>query len=219
MAQLIPPAALTADENLFEFIRICRDDLTVFRADLNWKDWKWEDIIHFTKMGVTCRSATNGVRLDDQIIDFAKAYFRYQQGHCPTRAKNELKALRAIEAALLQIKGKADINLLDMSVLDEAAKLARIPAHELRTGAADVVITSFREECFIEHVLEPVALGGEEILGEFGPAGNWISVTVTQPLGDPGEDGPVDIAHLGWGRLNEKPGIAVLVELVKKHAQ
>src|ERR1700722_15787003 len=103
MGQLInffPRATLTAAENLREFIRMCRDELTVFGADLNWNSWKWNGIVYFTKMGINPRSATDSDRLDDRFIDFAKAYLRYQQGHRPTETKKEAMALRTIEAAL-----------------------------------------------------------------------------------------------------------------------
>lgn len=120
-----PQATITAAENLREFIRMCRDELTVFGEDLNWSDWKWPGVVHFTKIGVSSRGARDGDRLDDALIDFAKAYFRYQQGHNPTGTKNESKALRAIEGALLQTKRCADISRLDTSILDEAALLGR----------------------------------------------------------------------------------------------
>lgn len=120
-----PQATITAAENLREFIRMCRDELTVFGEDLNWSDWKWPGVVHFTKIGVNSRGARDGDRLDDALIDFAKAYFRYQQGHSPTGTKNESKALRTIEVALLQTKRCADISGLDTSILDEAALLGR----------------------------------------------------------------------------------------------
>ena len=59
-------------------------------------------------------------------MDFAKAYFRYQQSHKPTQSLNETKALRTIEAALLERNnGDAAINGLDMATLDQAALLGR----------------------------------------------------------------------------------------------
>jgi hypothetical protein len=117
--------SLTAAENLREFIRICKEDLTAFGTDLNWNDWKWKGFVHFTKLGVPSRGAEDSDRLDDAFMDFAKAYFRYQQANQPTGTKNESKALRVIEAALLQVKQDANIAGLDMTVLDEAASLGR----------------------------------------------------------------------------------------------
>ncbi len=63
--------------------------------------------------------------MDSSYMEFAKAYFRYQQGHKPTGTKNESKALRAIEAALIQVTGVANIQNISFAVLDEAALLAR----------------------------------------------------------------------------------------------
>lgn len=120
-----PKAALAASENLTEFIRMCRNDLTVFGSDLNWCDINWPGAANFTKVGVSSQGYSEADRLDDAFIDFAKAYFRYQQGHKPTGTKNESKALRVIEAALLQAHGVAAIDLLDIVALDEAAVLAR----------------------------------------------------------------------------------------------
>jgi hypothetical protein len=120
-----PRADLTASENLREFIRTCKEDLTAFGADLNWDSWKWEGVVYFTKLGVKPRSAKDSDRLDDSVMEFAKAYFRFQQGNNPTGTKNESKALRTIEAALLQVKQTADINGLDMSVLDEAVSIGK----------------------------------------------------------------------------------------------
>ncbi len=120
-----PKSELTATENLAEFIRMCRDELTVFGTHLNWKDISWPKAAQFTKLGANRRGYKASDRLDDAFIDFAKAYFRYQQGHHPTGTKNESKALRVIEAALLQVTGSADIAGVDFAVLDEAAVFAR----------------------------------------------------------------------------------------------
>lgn len=120
-----PDSSITAAENLKEFIRMCRDDLTVFGKELKWSDWKWSGQVHFTKIGVPTNGAKDDDRLDDSLMQFAKAYFRYQQGHKPTGTKNEMKALRVIEMALLQMKGIADIDGLNVAVLDEAAQTGR----------------------------------------------------------------------------------------------
>lgn len=40
-----------ASDNLVEFIRMCRDDLTVFGVDLNWNDTSWPKVANFTKLG------------------------------------------------------------------------------------------------------------------------------------------------------------------------
>lgn len=120
-----PKAKLAASENLAEFIRMCREEITVFGADLDWEATAWPKAANFTKLGVFARGFTESDRLDDSLIDFAKAYFRYQQGHHPTGTKNESKALRVLEAALVKATETADISGLNFAVLDEASILAR----------------------------------------------------------------------------------------------
>ena len=123
--QFKPKAILTAAENLGAFIAKCRDQLTVFGSELNWDAPVWPNITVFAKLGVTTRKPKPQEVQDPEFIDFAKAYFRYQQGHHPTGTKNESKALRAVEASLLQVNGSANIDGLSITVLDEAAELAR----------------------------------------------------------------------------------------------
>lgn len=118
-----PGHELTAEKNLEGFIKKCRDDLTVFGADLPWHLVTWPKIVTFAKLGVTTRKPQDDEVIDAEFIEFAKAYFRYQQGHKPTVARQEGKALRALEAALLQVTGSAALKGLSYSVLDEAAQL------------------------------------------------------------------------------------------------
>ncbi len=120
-----PKHEVAAEENLKAFIAKCRDELTVFGADLPWNEALWLGVTVFAKLGVITRAPNPDQLMASEFVDFAKAYFRYQQGHRPTGAKNESRALRAIEAALVQIAGVADINRLSIAALDEAAVLAR----------------------------------------------------------------------------------------------
>jgi hypothetical protein len=120
-----PKSEIDAERNLLDFICKCKTELTVFGSDLNWDNWRWPKAGNFSKLSV--KSRTNGEfnKLNDNFIEFAKAYFRYQQGHRPTGTKNELKALRAIEAALLQSSVPASIHNLSMTILDNASQLIR----------------------------------------------------------------------------------------------
>ena len=121
----VPKRELDAGENLKNFIDRCKHDLTVFGAELDWNNWKWKHKAHFTKIGVTANGVKEQDYLHPDFMNFAKAYFRYQQGHKPTGTKNELIGLRCIEKALLQITGGASISNLSIMVLDEAANIAR----------------------------------------------------------------------------------------------
>ena len=123
--QFTPKSEVDAQSNVSEFIRRCRDDLSVFGEDLDWDNHSWPGVANFTKAGVPSRGFSDDQLLDKQIVPFAKAYLRYQQGHKPTKLKNEIKAIRCIEPALLQVKGVADISFVDTLVLDEAIVVAR----------------------------------------------------------------------------------------------
>ena len=128
MAELfsfIPKSELDSKDNLNCFIGECKTDLTVFGHDLNWDDWRWAKAGNFTKLGANSRTKDEADKFDESFIDFAKAYFRYQQGHKPTGTKNELKALRTVEAALLYSNKSATISNLTTPILDQAAQLMR----------------------------------------------------------------------------------------------
>lgn len=115
-----PKSEIEAERNLLEFISQCKTELTVFSDNLNWDAWRWPEAANFTKLGAHSRTQNEADKLDDNYIDFAKAYFRYQQGHKPTGAKNELLALRTIEVALLQSSASASIHNLSIFILDQA---------------------------------------------------------------------------------------------------
>jgi hypothetical protein len=123
--QFVPKAKLDAKANVAEFISRCRDELTVFGQDLDWDNWNWSKVVNFTKVGAPSRGVKAEHLLSEEIQSFAKAYIRYSQGHNPTKNIQEIKAIRCVEPALIKVKGVADITLLDITVLDEAAVVAR----------------------------------------------------------------------------------------------
>ncbi|MEV4698091.1 integrase [Pseudomonas brassicacearum] len=121
----IPKSERDARSNLEEFIEMCRDRLTVFGECLNWSSNAWPKVGNFTVKGAPARGYTEEQYLNSDILPFAKAYVRYQQGLKPSKLINEFKAIRCIEPALLTVKGKADITLVDTTVMDIAAQFAR----------------------------------------------------------------------------------------------
>jgi len=118
-----PKSEFDNKDNLKKFIEQCKTDLTVFGSDLNWQDWRWSMVGNFTKLGSNSRTKNEADKLDDKFIDFAKAYFRYQQGHKPTVKKCELQALKAIEAAFFNNNLTPHISNISISVLDNAAQI------------------------------------------------------------------------------------------------
>lgn len=143
----VPKAQITSRQNLEEFILMCRDRLTVFGDDLDWYSHAWPGVGNFTKKGAPSRGFTQDQLMDAEIIPFAKAYVRYQQGHNPSKLKNEFKAIRCVEAALLEIKGCSDIAQTDISVMNEAAQVARTyDASSYQAGISLVKLLEFLNE-------------------------------------------------------------------------
>lgn len=147
MLQFTPKHQRDSQKNLEDFIAMCRDQLTVFGADLDWHANAWPKVGNFTVMGAPARGYTTDQLLNAEIIPFAKAYVRYQQGHNPTMLKNEFKAIRCIEKALLAVKGKADITLVDQLVMDVAGEVAReYEATSYQAGVSLVKLVEFLNE-------------------------------------------------------------------------
>ncbi|WP_334180669.1 integrase [Pseudomonas nitroreducens] len=118
-------AEFAAAENLSDFVSKCRDDIAAFSDKMNWDNWLWPKLASFTVLGTSGRSTDYKDKMREPFIDFAKAYFRYQQGHNPTGAKNEIKALKLVEKVLADVNGVPDILDLTPNILDQACALAR----------------------------------------------------------------------------------------------
>ena len=123
--QFKPRRGLRADQSLADFILRCRRDLTVFGRELDWA------ANHWPSAGVTFGNLDQRQRLlrDEQLLrqpflDFSKAYLRYQQGHRPTRTKNEMRALRILERALIVQTGGTEFGKITGATLDKAAEIA-----------------------------------------------------------------------------------------------
>lgn len=92
----------------------------------NWGEWVG---VGFTKYGVNSSRLRKGAaplkeeeRLDADFMQFTKAYILYTQSINRTKNNKDIEALRALEPALLKLRCKADITLVDAAVLDEAAE-------------------------------------------------------------------------------------------------
>ena len=137
--------------NLAEFIELCESyprlpPIKNSQDKYNYNSAYWSGVANFTKLGVNSKKRGSEFELDKSIMPFAKAYFTYQQSHSPTKSKNELKALRVIELAMLRAHGSVDITLVKPTILDSAAQLARenySPQAAYHCGAELEVMSNF----------------------------------------------------------------------------
>lgn len=116
-------ATLNAEQNLSKFISNCRTHLTVFGID-KWHENKWDTVKGTRK--VVARFSTNlkpsnsyqYEPLAAPFIDFAKAYIKHTYTDKPvSNLQRHMEALRVLEEALILATGKADILMLDGTVL------------------------------------------------------------------------------------------------------
>lgn len=117
-------AELDAAQNLARFIEDCRNHLTVFGKD-KWHENKWDTITGNRKVVVRFSTnlkpsdSYNYVPLSEPFLDFAKAYIKNSYtDHPVTNLQRHIEAIRVLEAALIEATGKADILLLDGTVLE-----------------------------------------------------------------------------------------------------
>ena len=124
--QFVPKRDADARENLAEFIRRCKLELTVFGDNLAWDENYWPSAgISFGNLDQKSWVLAEKNVLQQPFLEFAKAYLRYQQGHKPTQSKTEIRALKCLEHALISSFRRADISDLNIAVLDHAAIITR----------------------------------------------------------------------------------------------
>ncbi len=138
MAEIIhfrPRSELRAEENLRAFIKVCRDELKVFGAGLQFDDQIWdvtESIalkrgkqrhrLVFSNWNTV--SAASPESLGEPFLSFAKAYMRYQHGLRPTKSTGQrMSALRALEMALTENGCPADPTDATLSTFNRASQL------------------------------------------------------------------------------------------------
>lgn len=138
MAQVIhfvARAELEAQENLANFIRVCRDRLTVFGPSLCFDDDTWDvtATLEIKAKNGAVRIVFNSWRttkskkpvpLGEPFLSFAKAYMRYQHAMRPTiSVGTRMAALRALHEALSENGTPANPTLASPEKFDRAAQL------------------------------------------------------------------------------------------------
>jgi hypothetical protein len=117
-------ADIDAEQNLKNFIEFAQK-LPALNEEIEYDSPRWKGIASFTKFGVPSQNPDVANQLDPSIMSFAKAYLVYSQTQNRTKNPNEMKALRAIEAAMLKSHGSVDITQINSAVLDNAAQITR----------------------------------------------------------------------------------------------
>lgn len=155
----IPKRDRDAKANLCEFIRMCREDLTVFGADLDWDSNYWvKSKVTFRNLDAgKRRKLENGSYMQQPFLDFAKAYHRYRQGMKPACSNIEMRALKCLERALAEIDTTPSVEHAKGFVFDRAAVLSAecyVPAVAYRAGCELEAIAKFLvQKCLVSGLL------------------------------------------------------------------
>lgn len=137
MAQIVhfvSRAELDAEQNLKGFVDVCRNQLTVFGADLDFSANVWnvtaalevKRAVRQSLVFSTWKTVRDSpwAAMSEPFLSFAKAYMRYQHAHRPTKCHgHRLAALRVLEAALSENGGPADPVLVTPQALNRASQL------------------------------------------------------------------------------------------------
>lgn len=157
-----PKAELDAAGNLAGFVESCRNDLTVFGADLPFDENVWDVSssislkghgnkrirMVFSSFGTV--NATSPSPMTEPFLGFAKAFMRYMHGFRPTMGFGpRLAALRVLEAALAEQGDIPNPIKIDAHVLNRAAQLTSehyTEAVAYRIGSQLEMVASFLSE-------------------------------------------------------------------------
>lgn len=148
MAELVlfkPKREHNAERNLQDFVRHCKENLSVFGRDLPFDQPVWDVSAYIEKRGKSHKHSiyfsdwdTAGARKDtvlmrEPILSLAKAYIRYQQGAKPTTdLASRMSALRAVDKVLRDANEPLP-HKIDTFVLSRASQLI---AEHFSTGRA-----------------------------------------------------------------------------------
>ena len=162
MAEIIvfqPREELNASENILGFVSSCRDNLTVFGADLPFDENVWDITNSINLKGHGNKrhrlvfssfetADTNlPIPMAEPFLSFSKAYLRYMHGYKPVNGTGpRLVALRALEAALRETGGDSNPVRSDIHVFNRAAQMVvdkYSPAAAYRHGGQLEMISEF----------------------------------------------------------------------------
>lgn len=145
-----PRSELSAKENLVQFVEKCRNESTVFGADLPFDEDTWDisdtvQVVGRTKAVRAIFSSYEAAKanrsvpsMSSNFLPFAKAFFRYRFGLRPTTAWSwRLTALRALDHVLSARGMSAQVSSITSELLDEARDL--IIGGYTQTAAAKIL--------------------------------------------------------------------------------
>ncbi len=99
--------------------------LSELNIDIKFDENYWKGEVNFVKTGISSKDRSPENLLDHSILEFAKAYVKYQRINNKLKTQDTILAIRAIEKICLERYGEVDITELVIADFDLAAENAK----------------------------------------------------------------------------------------------
>ncbi|MFC0139554.1 DNA-binding protein [Erwinia mallotivora] len=119
-----PANANNPNSNIESFIKFIK--INAFNSDLaiSWESNVWRRYYRFNKFDMD-KNGNSKKKLDDDFIDFAKAYMFHIHSFNKSKLNHKtLAMLKIVEFVLLKLYGEASLTKCDNNIFDECARLA-----------------------------------------------------------------------------------------------
>ena len=99
--------------------------LSELNEDIRFEDHYWKGEVHFVKTGISSKDRSPENILHHSILEFAKAYVKYQRINHKLKTQDAVLAIRVIEQICLVKYGEVDLTKLVIADFDLAAENAK----------------------------------------------------------------------------------------------
>lgn len=100
--------------------------LSELNEDIKFDENYWKGEVNFVKTGISSKDRSPENLLHHSIIEFAKAYVKYQRIKSKLRTKDTILSIRAIEQICLDRYGEVDLTKLVIADFDLAAENVKV---------------------------------------------------------------------------------------------
>ncbi len=111
----------TPKQNIDNFIGFSKK-LSELNEDITFEENYWKGEVNFVKVGVSSKNRDPENVLHDSILNFAKAYVKYQKINSKLKTQDTILAVRAIEQVCISKYGLVDLTKLIIADFDLAAE-------------------------------------------------------------------------------------------------
>ncbi|MFW2150670.1 MULTISPECIES: integrase [Acinetobacter] len=100
--------------------------LSELNEDIGFDENYWKGEVNFVKTGISSKDRSPENLLHHSILEFAKAYVKYQRTNSKLKTQDTILSIRAIEQICLDRYGEVDLTKLVIADFDLAAENAKV---------------------------------------------------------------------------------------------